>query len=166
MNAHLPLLQPERSEPEDGPASCQDTRAARSAGCGPDVALYGIYEISKLLTEPGRLETTLARVMEVLASFLEMRHGLIALLGEDGAPEMVVGSEWSEATAKRYFERLPERAIGQIVVTEMPFVVEDVRHEPLFDGWSFSDEDPPSAEVAFIGVPIKDRGRVDRHADH
>ena len=124
------------------------------------MALYGIYEISKLLSEPGRLEVVLARVMQVLASFLDMRNGLIALLDEEGDPEVVVGCGWSEATAKQYFERLPERAIGRIVVTQMPFVVDDVREEPLFDGWDFSsDEQSITGEVSFIGVPIKDRGR-------
>jgi Nif-specific regulatory protein len=43
-----------------------------------DVQLYGVYEISKLLASPGRLEVTLAQVMHLLASFLDMRHGLIA----------------------------------------------------------------------------------------
>lgn len=125
-----------------------------------DMALYGIYEISKLLSEPGRLEVTFARTMEVLASFLDMRHGLIALLGEDGSPEVVVGSGWSEETAKHYFEKLPERAIGRIVVTQMPFVVENVREEPLFEAWDFSGESTEETTIAFIGVPIKDRGRV------
>src|SRR6187399_2952303 len=62
-----------------------------------DVALYGVYEISKLLTAPGRLEVTLGKVMHLLSSFLDMRHGLIALLGNDNGPEIVVGSGWSEA---------------------------------------------------------------------
>ena len=58
-----------------------------------DVALYGVYEISKLLTSPTRLEVTLAKVIHLLSSFLDMRHGLIALLGDNG-PEVVVGSGW------------------------------------------------------------------------
>ena len=123
-----------------------------------DVALYGVYEISKLLTSPARLEVTLAKVMHLLSSFLDMRHGLIALLGDNG-PEVVVGSGWSEATARRYFEQLPERAIGRIVTTEMPLVVDNMREDPLFESFDFS-EWGDSTDVSFVGVPIKDSGRV------
>lgn len=125
-----------------------------------DVALYGVYEISKVLTQPVRLEKTLATVLRLLSSFLDMRHALIVLLGEEGEPEMVVGSNWSEERAKRYFGSLPEQAIGQIVVTQMPVVVQNIHEDPIFRGAdkyeAMGAEDP----VAFIGVPIKDRGKV------
>lgn len=126
-----------------------------------DVALGGIYEISKLLVQPNRLENTLAGVLALLSSFLDMRHGLIALLDQDGNPTMVVGSGWSEASAKRYFDRLPEQAVGRIVVTKMPLVVTDVRSDPLF-----ADSDISRASMnegcsfAFLGVPIKEGDKV------
>ena len=125
-----------------------------------DIALVGVYEISKLLTVPARLEASLAGVLQLLSSFLDMRHGLIALLGEGGAPEVVVGSGWSEVTAKRYFERLPERAIGRIVVTKMPLVIEHMKKDPLFESWDFSEWGAEEGDSSFIGVPIKDRGNV------
>jgi Nif-specific regulatory protein len=125
-----------------------------------EIALVGVYEISKLLTMPARIEVSLAGVLQLLASFLEMRHGLIALLDEDGNPEMVVGSNWSESTAKLYFERLPQRAIGRIVVTKMPLVVEQMKKDPLFENWDFSEWGATEGEFSFIGVPIKDRGKV------
>jgi Nif-specific regulatory protein len=124
------------------------------------MALYGIYEISKLLTEPRRLEATLAKVLHLLSSFLDMRHGLIALLDERGEPEIVVGPTWSEATAKAYFEHLPEQAIGRIVVTQMPLVVADMKEEPLFEAFASYATEGAEGEISFIGVPIKDRGRV------
>jgi Nif-specific regulatory protein len=125
-----------------------------------DVALVGVYEISKLLAVPARLEVSLAGVLQLLAGFLDMRHGLIALLGEGGVPEVVVGSGWSEATAKRYFERLPERAIGRIVVTKMPLVIEHMKQDALFENWDFSEWGAAEGDSSFIGVPIKDRGNV------
>jgi Nif-specific regulatory protein len=132
------------------------TDSARSS----DVALYGMYEISKLLTAPGKLEGTLARVLRLLASFLDMRNGLIALIAENGSTEVVVGAGWSEATARRYFDQLPERSIGQLMVTAMPIVVQDVLDDPLFEGWNFAEWGPPTGTLSFVGVPIKDRGRV------
>ncbi len=143
------------------------TRMSRVADAEPargrrrsDIALVGVYEISKLLTVPARLESSLAGVLHLLASFLDMRHGLIALLDDDGAPEVVVGSGWTEATARRYFARLPERAIGRIVVTKMPLVIEHMKQDSLFENWDFSEWNESDGEWSFIGVPIKDRGKV------
>ena len=85
-------------------------------------ALVGIYEVSKLLASPNRLERTLAGVLALLSSFLDMRHGLFALLDKQGEPEIVVGSGWSETNAKKFFDHLPERAVGQIFATKMPLV--------------------------------------------
>jgi Nif-specific regulatory protein len=125
-----------------------------------DTALVGMYEISKLLAVPARLETSFSSVLQLLASFLDMRHGLIALLDERGAPDIVVGSGWSDATARRYFDRLPERAIGRIVVTKMPLVIRQMKKDPLFENWDFSGWGSAEDEFSFIGVPIKDRGNV------
>ncbi len=126
-----------------------------------DTALVGIYEISKLLASPARLENVLAGVLTLLSSFLDMRHGLIALLDGKGAPEVVVGSGWSEGAAKLFFERLPERAVGQIVATRMPLVVEDASASPLFDGMDLSGWGTEDGQrFSMIGVPIKDGDAV------
>ena len=129
---------------------------ARSA----EIALYGVYEISKFLTAPAPLENTLAQVLHLLSSFLDMRRGHIALLAEDGSLDVVADSTGNEESARRYFAGLPEQVIGRIVVTQMPLVIENVRDDSLFEtasapAWIASD-----AEISFIGVPIKDRGQV------
>jgi len=131
----------------------QDLLAARNRA---EMALIGIYEVSKLLASPKRLEPTLSGVLALLSSFLDMRNGLIALLTPDGTPELVVGSGWCEANARQFFERQPERAIGQIVVTKMALVVPDVSRDPLFAGSNIAEFRRPQNEVvSFIGVPIK-----------
>lgn len=128
--------------------------------CWFQVALGGIYEISKILTRPARVEVTLSSVITLISSFLDMRHGLIALLNDEGEPQVVVGSGWNEEVSKRYFEHLPERAVGQIVVTKMPVVVRDVALDPLFADWDASELQSGEHSCSFIGVPIKDRDRV------
>ncbi|MEI2384395.1 nif-specific transcriptional activator NifA [Breoghania sp. JC706] len=125
-----------------------------------EVALHGMYEISKVLAIPARLETTLSNVLTLLANFLEMSHGLIALLDENGEPGIVVGSGWSESSAKRHFELLPQLAIGQIVATRMPVVVENVARDPLFEDWLAAEHRARGRCVSFIGVPIKERDKV------
>ena len=95
-------------------------------------------------------------VLALLSSFLDMRHGLIALLAPGGAPELVVGSDCDRASAMAFFERLPERAIGQIVVTQMPLVIPDIARDPLFSNAAVEEIRGPHGEaVSFIGVPIK-----------
>lgn len=138
----------------------QGQRRPPSGADRAEMALYGIYEISKLLAMPARLEVNLAGVLSLLSSFLDMRNGLIALLDEAGTPEIVVGSGWSDATAKRYFARLPERAIGRIVVTQTALVVENVAYDPLFSEVDFSSWGPRGVSYSFVGVPIKVEDRV------
>ena len=130
-----------------------------------EVALLGVYEISKVLTAPGRLDEALGRVANLLSSFLDMNHGLIALLNEDGTPELVVGSLCDGATAQREFEQLPAQVIGRIVVTQMPLVIENVLEDPLFiaaDTGAPRAVDPERGERyrSFVGVRIKGRGHV------
>lgn len=131
-------------------------RAPRNA----EVALLGIYEISKVLTVAMPLEAVLGRVANLLSSFLDMSHGLIALLTEDGLPDLVVGSHCDPVSARSYFDRLPQQVIGRIVVTQMPLVIENVKRDPLFSSSDVVDDDPDVQRVSFVGVPIKDRGRV------
>jgi Nif-specific regulatory protein len=124
-----------------------------------ETRLIGIYEISKILARPARIEITLSNVITLLSSFLDMENGLIALLSPEGEPQMVVGAGWSESTAKQYFDRLPERALGQIVVSRVPFVVRDIVSDPLFTHW-MAEDGSLDRHRAFIGVPIKDHERV------
>lgn len=125
-----------------------------------DIALRGIYEISKILAVPTRLETTLANVLTLLSSFMDMRHGIVALIDGKGDPRSVVGIGWTEQQAHRYFERLPERAVGQVVTTQMPVVIHNIDKSPLFADWERSEPLARDARVSFIGVPIKDGDRV------
>lgn len=121
-----------------------------------DIALTGIYEISKILTAPNRLETTLANVVNLLSSFMQMQHGVISLLADDGIPDITVGAGWNEGTDDRYRARLPEKAIGQIVATAVPLIVENVATHPAFsaaDAATFGASE--DARVSFIGVPIR-----------
>lgn len=123
-------------------------------------ALIGIYEISKILTRPARIEIALSDVINLLSSFLDMSNGLIALLDEEDQTSMVVGAGWSEATAKEHFERLPEQAVGQIVVSGAPLVVRDVAESPLFTDWSDLKSGDAGVLRSFVGVPIKGENRT------
>jgi Nif-specific regulatory protein len=134
--------------------------AIEPASVRTHAALMGIYEISKMLTRPARLETALSGVVNLLRSFLDMNGGLIALLDEEDRTTTVVGAGWNEAEAKDHFERLPEQAVGQIVVSGMPLVVRDVAQSPLFAQWSELKAEGAAEVRSFVGVPIKGENRT------
>ncbi len=125
-----------------------------------DVALLGIYEISKLLCGPGSLHDVLAGTMYVLHSFLDMGNGVIALIDENGEPEHVFSASHSSIMARDYFAAIPEKAVGQMMVTEMPVVIENVAKDTSFGTWDTSLWGGDGQHYAFIGVPIRDRGRA------
>ncbi len=121
-----------------------------------EIALTGVYEISKILTSANRLEAALASVVNVLSSFMQMRHGVIALLEDDDTPEITVDAGWSEDSAGPYRDRMPKKAIDQIVATAMPLVVQNIAGNPLFDPAyvaALNTED--NSTISFIGVPIR-----------
>jgi len=125
-----------------------------------EIALIGVYEISKILTAPTRLETTLANVLNLLSSFMQMRHGTIVLLADDGVPEVAVGAGWNEETSPQPQHRYPERAIGQIVATGVPLVVHNVADHELFDASDVAALASEGTKVSFMGVPIRAGDRV------
>ena len=126
-----------------------------------EIALTGIFEISKILTAPTRLETTLANVVNLLQSFLQMRHGVVALLADDGIPDLAVGAGWSEGSDERYRGRLPQKAVDQIVATAMPLVAENIATHPAFSAADVQTLGASDAtRVSFIGVPIRSDAKV------
>ncbi len=140
-------------------------RIASELGASPgpkqlsEIALSGIYEISKILVAPDRLERTLANVLSLLSSFLDMQHGTIVLLDDDDTPEMVVNAKWTESgEACRHL--LPQKALDQIVATATPLLVQSVEGNPLFAGSHIAELAKSGVKVAFIGVPIRIGPRV------
>ncbi|MFK0692663.1 nif-specific transcriptional activator NifA [Mesorhizobium sp. IMUNJ 23033] len=115
-------------------------------------ALAGIFEISKALTAPSRLEVTLAKVVDLLRSFVQMRHGIISLFDGDGELDITAG--WSESCDERCRMYLPRKAIDQIVTADTPLVAENIAVHSAF-GAADMDVLGISDAVSFIGVPIR-----------
>ncbi len=133
----------------------------REPGAQSEIALTGVYEISKILTSPARLETTLANVLNLLSSFMQMRDGVIALLDDDSTPEIVVGAGWREDGAGHFRPRIPEKAIGQIITTAMPLVVQNISTHHLFEPGDIEAlQGEEGTTVSFIGVPIRAESKV------
>ena len=128
-----------------------------------EIALIGIYEVSKILAKPARLETMLSNVLNVLSSFLEMQHGTIVLLDDNDIPEIVVGACWTAEITANGHDRLPRKALDQIAATAMPLIVHNADKHPYFENTDTEDaggDDDRHSPVSFIGVPIKIEDRV------
>jgi len=119
-----------------------------------DVALAGVYEISKILTGAQSLERTLGAVIAVLSSFMQMRRGYILALDEDGEPEITASSD-SSPKPNGAKTLLPQKVIDHIVATGVPLVIEDISTHPYFTGTAYRHLLPPMTKVSFLGVPIK-----------
>ncbi|WP_294540937.1 nif-specific transcriptional activator NifA [uncultured Rhodoblastus sp.] len=119
-----------------------------------DVALAGVYEISKILTGAQSLERTLGAVIAVLSSFMQMRRGFILALDADGEPEITASSDSSD-TSSGAKTLLPQKVIDHIVATGVPLVIEDISSHQYFTGTAYRHLLPPMTKVSFLGVPIK-----------
>jgi Nif-specific regulatory protein len=144
----------------DGLPQSPQAKGTQRRAASAETALFGIYEISKILTAPARLEQALTNVVSVLSSFLEMRLGMIVLLDQKGDPEIVACSNWSDPTKRRAIETLPSKVIDRLVATAMPIVIQDVCSEPLFANAVDVITERLGSNVSFVGVAIKSDARV------
>ena len=123
------------------------------------LSLISIYEISKILTSSFHLEKTLYEVLNLLSSYMQMRDGMVSLVGSNGALNVVAAQTLTQAAMRKQGARLSQGVSGRILSTGMPVVVPDLAQEP-----SFTDHDAPNGLldgeiVSFIGVPIKVAGK-------
>jgi Nif-specific regulatory protein len=139
-----PGIRPLDLTPTPGPAP-------RARRLSPEVALSGLYEISKIVTAPQRLEIILANTVSVLSAFLHMRHGMIVLVDSAGEPEIIATGGGLSAPERAGVVRA-QKALDQIIATCTPLVVHDVTASPLF---SPPEPGEDAARVAFLGVPIR-----------
>ncbi|MET2831060.1 nif-specific transcriptional activator NifA [Mesorhizobium shangrilense] len=120
-----------------------------------DISLRGIYEISKVLTAPARLEITIANVVNTLSSVVQMRHGAIVVLNAKAEPEITATAGSSHPPQSGIGRAIPQAAIDRIVATGAPLVIHDVSKSELFQ----ADFQPASSgdtiPIAFIGIPVK-----------
>ena len=126
----------------------------------PEIALLGLYEISKMLNGAARLDETLGNVVNVLTSFLDMRLGMIVILDGDGEPEIIATAGWASEAKGKPIETLPRAVIDRLIATGTPVVIEDIAKEPLFAKAADLIASRLEGHVSFLGVPIKSDDKV------
>ncbi|WP_245442635.1 nif-specific transcriptional activator NifA [Mesorhizobium hawassense] len=120
-----------------------------------NIPLRGIYEISEILTAPTRLEITLANVVNILSSFLQMRHGAMVALDADGELEIVATAGNNHAPQSDWRRVIPQAVVDRIVATGAPLVIHDVSKSELFQAGLQTALSGTHMPVTFIGVPIE-----------
>jgi Nif-specific regulatory protein len=117
------------------------------------LSLISIYEISKILSSSLNLEKTLREVVNLLSSYLEMRRGMITLVGETGQLDVVAAAGMTPETLRKEGTKAVPSLVGRVVANGMPMVVPNMAEEPSIAEGDLATLD--DEVVAFIGVPIK-----------
>jgi Nif-specific regulatory protein len=120
--------------------------------------LIGIYEISKVLGSTLDLDKALHDVLNILSSYLHMRHGAV-VLAEDDKLTIAAVSGMSLQRARAGEIPYPMKAVGKVISTNVPMVVPDASDEPLLAEYVEVGERLEGESVSFFCVPIKTTGK-------
>lgn len=121
--------------------------------------LIGIYEISKILGATLDLEKALHDVLNVLSSFLQMRHGAVVLCDEEGKAALAAVSGMSLLMARSGALKYPMDAVEKVIATSIPMVVPEASEDPLLADYVAVSEVVEDEDISFFCVPIKGSGR-------
>nr|WP_154664863.1 nif-specific transcriptional activator NifA [Allorhizobium undicola] len=123
-----------------------------------DIFVSGIYQISKVLAAPIRLEITLVNVVNILSSMLEMRHGAIVVLENETDAEFIAtaGIPPSPESGGRAISRA---TIDEIIATGAP-VVRDTCEVEIFQADLQAPSKRSNMPTRFICVPIKAERKI------
>ncbi|GLS31998.1 Nif-specific regulatory protein [Mesorhizobium albiziae] len=125
-----------------------------------DISLRGIYEISKVLTAPAQLEIKLANVVNILPSFLQMRHGAIVVLDAEGEPEIAATADNTHPRQSGTRRVIPEAVLDQIVATGTPLIIPDISKSQLFQADLQTSSSGGTIPIAFVGIPVKAEHKI------
>ena len=148
----------------------------QSAGNATSLSLVSIYEISKLLTSSLDLENSLRDVLNLLASYLEMRRGVVAVRDGEGEDiRVLAAANMSPRAAQGGGATLPPFVAESILRSSMPFVSPNAAHDPLIGDHTQGLTLAEGERISFLAVPMKTMGqpfgvlaieRVSREGEH
>ncbi|HXP97726.1 MAG TPA: nif-specific transcriptional activator NifA, partial [Telmatospirillum sp.] len=120
--------------------------------------LIGIYEISKILGATLDLDKALHDVLNVLSSFLQMRHGAVVLRDEEGNAALSAVSGMSLPMARSGALKYPIEAAHKVIATGIPMVVPEASEDPLLADYVAASDVVEGEDISFFCVPIKGSG--------
>jgi Nif-specific regulatory protein len=126
---------------------------------GERLELTALYEISKLLGSSLNLKVNLRGVMKVLAEYLDMKRGTLALRN-DNEVSIIAAHGMSEDEIRRGRYRLGEGIIGRVAKHGSPIVIPNIGDEPLFLNKTGARKTIKKENIAFLCVPVKFKDHV------
>ena len=120
-----------------------------------EAQLIGIYEIGKVLGATFDLDKALHDVLNILSSYMSMRHGVVLL--DDGDDGMVLAAVtgMSLAEARKGGLRYPMDAARPVLDRGIPTVVPSAVGDPLLAEYIADFLEPDDDSMAFLCVPVK-----------
>ena len=120
-----------------------------------EAQLIGIYEIGKVLGSTFDLDRALHDVLNILSSYLEMRHGVVTLDDGNGDQLLAAVTGMSLREARQGGIRYPLSAIRPVLEGAMPMVVPSAVGDPGLADYVAEFLDPDDDSLAFLCVPVK-----------
>ncbi len=119
-----------------------------------NLELNVLSAISQVIDKALDLEAALEAVLTIVSETLAMKRATITLMDAMSGQLAIVASHGlTTEEKKRGVYKLEEGVTGRIFRTKRPFVVPDIRQEPLFLDKTGA-RSIEKARVSFIGVPI------------
>jgi len=117
--------------------------------------LKALYRIINFIGSAVHLDTALSAILKVLHDTLRMERATLALLDENNRHLTIRASYGlSVEEEQRGVYDLDEGVCGQVFSTVSPFIVPDVRSEPLFLNRTGARRKISKTKISFIGVPV------------
>ncbi|MBI3810812.1 MAG: nif-specific transcriptional activator NifA [Nitrospirae bacterium] len=123
--------------------------------------LTALYEISRALAFSLNLKETSRKILEILASILDMRRGTVTLLDPETGDLVIETAHGltDEEIARGRF-KVGEGVTGRVFEKGEPMIVPDVGREPLFLNRTRSRGDLTKERIAFLCMPVKIHGET------
>jgi Nif-specific regulatory protein len=116
--------------------------------------VQALCEIAQLVGSATELQTTLSEILRILHDTLYMERASLVLFDETAGHLTIKASYGlTEEEKERGVYNLDEGVIGKVFRSKSPFVVRDIKSEPLFLNRTQSRSIDKS-NIAFIGVPV------------
>jgi Nif-specific regulatory protein len=125
------------------------------------VELTTLYEVAKLASSSLDLDATLGAILHALSVFMEMERGTLTLMDEKaGVLQVRASYGLSKSERLRGTYKAGEGITGKVFETGKPFIVPDIKSEPLFLNRTQARGDIKKENISFLGVPVKVRNSV------
>jgi len=117
--------------------------------------LQALYQIAQLIESALDLDKALSETLCILHETLRMERATLVLPNESGTSLAIRASYGlTPEEAQKGVYRLDEGVIGMIFRSCQPFVVPDIKKEPLFLNRTGARSHLKKQEISFIGVPV------------